>query len=251
MVGWIFGLVILLLLGTIFYKQSIEEFRFNQIEYDQRHELEALYEERVPIVVRNMPKCPVWTQEDVMIRDFYGSERIPGTKKSLRETLLETDRDGVTWSKEYRNQLFSATAAQLWFEKYWSPVLTGLRGWLGDSLPTVGECYYGSRGLYTVTANWQLIVPTEGKIVVSLMTSSQSKYFPKKWRGMFPSKMTKKTVPFVDELKYVDVIVREGTGIWVPAHWHVAWEGADNVVPYVITVDVHTPISWLATRRAK
>lgn len=249
MVGWIFALVVLLFLGTVFYKQSIQEFRLNQIEYDQRHELDGLFEERVPVIIRSIPKCPVWTQEDVMTRDFYASERSPGEKQSLRDLVLSTDRTMVTWPKSYRAHLFGATAASIWFDKYWTPVLSGIRGPLAGLIPVAGECFFGNRGLYKVSANWQLIVPTEGKLVVSLMTSVQSKYFPPKWRGMFPSKMTKKTVPFVEELKYVDVIVRAGTGLWVPAHWYVAWEGADGVTPLVLTTNVHTPISWMMSRK--
>ena len=246
---WIVGISVIFFLGAVFYKQSVQEFRLNQIEWEQRHQLEGLFEERVPIVVRSAPKSPVWTQEDVMQRDFYGASTAPGTQRTLRDLIL--DPEGVAnWTPDYRRHLFGTTAAAIWFDKYWAPVIAGTRGWLADLLPVVGECWFGPRGLDKVSSNWQLIVPTEGAIVVSLMTSRSAKWLPPKWKGLLPSKINRRTVPFADELKFMDVIVRTGTALWVPAHWYVAWEAKDGVPPLVCVVDIHNPISWLVSRKA-
>lgn len=249
MIEWLVGFTVLFFLGVIFYKQSVQEFRLNQIEWDQRHQIDALYDERVPVVVRSMPQPPVWTQEDVMIRDFYGSERPLGEKRSLRDIIMSTDGLGTNWPPAYRQHLWDVTGLALWFDKFWAPVIAGQRGWLAGFLPAAGECFYGPRGLEKVTANWQLIVPTEGAIVVSIMTSKYGRYLPAKWRGLYVSKMTKKTVPFVDELKYVDIIVRPGTALWIPSHWFACWEAKDEgMVPLVAVVNIHTPISYLVSR---
>ncbi len=162
---------------------------------------------------------------------------------------MSTDGVGASWPPAYRQHLWSMTGLGLWFDKFWAPVIAGQRGWLAGLLPAAGECFYGPRGLEKVTANWQLIVPTEGAIVVSIMTSKYERYLPTKWRGMFVSKMSKKTVPFVDELKYVDIIVRPGTALWIPAHWFCCWEAKDEgMVPLVATVNIHTPISYLVSK---
>ncbi len=44
-------IAVLFVIGALFYKQSIQEYRINQIEWEQRHELDSLLEERAPIVV--------------------------------------------------------------------------------------------------------------------------------------------------------------------------------------------------------
>ena len=116
-------------------------------------------------------------------------------------------------------------------------------------LPIIGECYYGERGLDRVSANWQLIMPTEGAIIVSILTNKYEKYLPIRWQGMHIGKMTKKTAPFVEELKYVDIIVRPGTGLWVPTHWFVEWTAKDaGVQPLVCVANLHNPISFLMSR---
>ena len=249
MIEWLVGIAVLFFLGAVFYKQSIQEFRLNQIEWDQRHSIDGLFDERVPLVVRGIPVCPVWTQEDIMVRDFYGQERAPGDKRTIRDIVLSTDAVPAAWSPAFRRHLFGSSGAELWFDGSWAPVVAGQRGWLAKLLPVVGECYFGARGLSQVRANWQLIVPTEGAIVVSIMTSKYSKFLPARWQGMFLNQMSKKTVPFVDELKYVDIIVRPGTALWIPAHWFVSWSAKDEgMQPLVVTVNLHNPISYLVGR---
>ncbi len=251
MIEWLVIIAVLFFLGAVFYKQSIQEFKINQIEWDQRHQLDALFEERVPVVVRGMPQSPVWTQDDVLQRDFYATERGPDGK-ALRETIMAADAIGAIWPTGFRRHIYDASATAIWFAKTWEPVIQSSRGWLASMLPPIGESYFGPRGLDKVRASWQLIVPTEGAIVVSLMTSRNEKYLPKKWRGMMPSQINKKTVPFADELKYMDIIVRQGTALWIPTHWYVAWESKDGgTAPLVCTVDIHTPISYLVARRTK
>lgn len=250
MIEWLVGFAVLFFLGAVFYKQSIQEFRLNQIEWDQRHQIDTLFDERVPLVVRGIPASPVWTQEDIMVRDFYGQERVPGDKRTVRDIVMSPESAGVSWSAAYGRHLFGTSGLELWFDKTWAPVVAGQRGWLAKLLPAAGECYYGERGLYKVTANWQLIMPTEGAIVVSILTSRYEKYLPAKWQGMYVSKMTKKTAPFVDELKYVDIIVRPGTGLWVPAHWFISWAAKDDgLQPLVCIVNLHNPISYLMSKR--
>lgn len=251
MIEWLIVIAVLFFLGAVFYKQSIQEFKINQIEWDQRHQLDSLFEERVPIVVRGIPAAPVWTQDDVLQRDLYAMTRAP-SGQTLRDLIMAADGVDATWPPAFRRHLYDASALAMWFEKTWDPVIQATRGWLASMLPPVGECFYGGRGLEKVAASWQLVMPTEGALTVSLMTSRVEKWLPKKWRGMVPSEINKKTVPFAEELKYMDVIVRQGTALWIPAHWYVAWAAKDGgPAPLVCTVDIHTPISYLASKRAK
>ena len=97
MIEWLVGFAVLFFLGAVFYKQSIQEFRLNQIEWDQRHQIDTLFDERVPLVVRGIPASPVWTQEDIMVRDFYGQERVPGDKRTIRDIVMAPEASGIAW----------------------------------------------------------------------------------------------------------------------------------------------------------
>ncbi len=245
-------IAVLFFLGALFYKQSIQEYRINQIEWEQRHQLDALFEERVPVVVRSMPASPVWTHDDVIAREFYGKERPHGSAESLREIIMSGQYSGAIWDRSYRARIFDAAGAAIWFDKIWTPVLTGTRGWLAGLLPPAGECFIGGQGLMEFKANWTLIVPSEGAIIVSVLNQKEKKLLPTAWSGLDPKKITKEQTPYAGSIQYMDVIVRPGTGLWVPAHWLVSWEAKDEgSVPLVMTVAIHNPVSWLVMGRDK
>ncbi len=237
-------IAVLFFLGALLYKQSIQEYRINQIEWEQRHQLDALFEERVPVVVRNMPSSPVWTHEDVIAREFYGKERPHGSPETLREIIMGGQYKGAIWDQTYRARIFESAGAAIWFDKIWAPVLAGTRGWLAGLLPPVGECFIGDQGLMELKANWTLIVPSEGAIIVNVLNPKEKATLTGNWLGAKPEKLTN------GNLQYIDIIVRPGTGLWVPAHWLVAWEAKEEgSVPLVMTVAIHNPVSWLVSGR--
>jgi hypothetical protein len=52
----------------------------------------------------------------------------------------------------------------------------------------------------------------------------------------------------VGDLKFIDIIVRPGNCIFMPAHWFVSWTTTPeaSVVPMVCEIAYHSPISFLA-----
>ena len=88
--------------------------------------------------------------------------------------------------------------------------------------------------------------------MVNLITTGQDDYLPHPWEGTFPSLYTIGDTPYVWSIKFMDVILRPGHALFVPAHWKIAWEPTEEMmelgVPFVCTVDLHTPWSWLATK---
>ncbi len=243
----------LLLIGALFYRQSLQEYRINQIEWDRRHELDSLFDERAPIVVRGMPQTPVWTHQDVMMRDFYAQTKTPDGKNTLRESLLggqESINNNLTAT--FRKYLYQNVGLGIWCENTWSPVITNTRGWLGSFLPLDGECFVGEQGLMEMKANRTLIVPTEGAIIVQVLAAKEKKWLPKKWSNLFPGRLTAADAPFIGQLKYMDIILRPGTALWIPAHWLVSWTPKEEgEVPLACAIYMHTPISWLAAQESK
>lgn len=239
----------LFLIGALFYRQSLQEYRINQIEWDRRHELDGLFDERAPIVVRGMPQTPVWTHQDIMMRDFYAQTKVPDNKNTLRESILNGQIEASVYPPTYRKYLYQNVGLGIWYENTWSAVLANSRGWLGSLLPSEGECFVGEQGLIEMKANWTLILPTEGAIIVQVLAAKEKKWLPKGWQGLFPGRLTAAHAPFIGQLKYMDIILRPGTALWIPAHWLVSWTAKEEgEVPLTCMIQLHTPISWLAAR---
>ncbi len=248
MIVVLFIIAALFLIGALFYRQSLQEYSINQIEWDRRHELDGLFDERAPIVVRGMPQSPVWTHADIMMRDFYATTKVPDGSKTLREALLNGNDLG-TLPPTFRRYLYQNIALGIWCENTWSAVLANSRGWLGSSIPLDGECFVGEQGLIEMKANWTMIVPTEGAIVVQILAAKEKKWLPTKWKGLFPGRLTSADAPFIGNMKYIDIIVRPGNALWVPTHWLVSWTAKEEgEVPLTCMIQMHTPVSWIATR---
>jgi hypothetical protein len=255
MLWWIFLFVFIFFIGAIFYKQSIQEFRINQIEWGQIGQIHELWEERAPIVVKGVPVPPVWTFQDVGIRPVYNIE-IPKsqTKQTVQTWVGAAEPDAIVpWGTDTAARLAEIASFKPWLQAIWvSKYNRGLRAALSPLFPTVPYLWAGARGLHQVRSQWSLIFPTEGSIVVTLITSGQDDFLPKPWEGTFPSIYSLSDTPYVSSIQYMDVILRPGHALWVPAHWKVAWEPTDDTlkvgVPFVCTLDIHTPWSWLATQ---
>jgi hypothetical protein len=89
-----------------------------------------------------------------------------------------------------------------------------------------------------------------------MMSKKEDKYMPAGWQGRFADSFTVADSPYVSQLKYLDIKLRPGTALLVPAHWKVSWAGAAGAdkgtaeLPFMAIIGLHTPISKLATLAA-
>ena len=253
MLWWIFIFVFIFFVGALFYKQAIREFRINQINWSQIDQLQELWEERAPIVVKDSPVPPVWTFQDVGIRPVYNIE-IPSSQQSVQTWVGAAEADAIVpWQEQTAAKLAEIAALRPWLENVWmSKCNKGIRQFVAPAFPYTPYLWAGARGLHQVRSQWSLIFPTEGSIIVTLITTGQDDYLPSPWEGTFPSLYSLSDTPYVSSIQFMDVILRPGHALWVPAHWKVAWEPTEEMqaigVPFVCTLDIHTPWSWLATQ---
>jgi hypothetical protein len=261
----ILGFVVLFFLGTVFYKQTIQEYRINQIDWDNRDKLINLWEERVPIVVRDSPLPPVWTKSDIEARSIYknltvavpvdskqDSQNAGSTqdskKLSLRDWILTAPWDSkAVWNAADAANFAAASNFETWIKTIWLPCMDGIRTIIPSIFPIKTHFWAGSHGLHIFKANWTLIFPTESSIIVTLMTEKEDQFLPSNWKNSFPRQYTNSDTPYVSSIQYIDVILRPGHSLWIPAHWKVAWEPEkeSEIVSLVCTIDVHSPISWI------
>jgi hypothetical protein len=246
-------LIVLWVILTFFYKQAICEFRLNQLEWaNVRETLPDLMQEKAPIVLRGITQPTIWTKEDVLLRDSYGS--IPLFKEM---TLMDWIRDSqpvaaCPWTDRDAERIAARSGLTVWAEKtlhtaFMSNALS--RAWIHPRY----YCWAGEVGLHRTFAMWTVILPVDGSIQVTIMPETMDAYLPAPplRQGCHPSRLTRRDTPFVGDLKFMDVIVRPGTCLIMPPHWFVSWTAHDTEkLPMVCTVAYHTPISWLAYRLA-
>jgi hypothetical protein len=241
---FLIGLLIFLIL-TFFYKQAICEFRINQIEWDKRLQLQEILSENTPTILRGCQSPPkFWTQEDVMMRSSYGSVQV-FDNQGLSEWITTTDTETVCpWTKEHAEAIASVSGLSTWASIHLNThVLSQLASiWHKP----IYSCWTGQRKLVKTVAPWMAITPTEGEIVLTIMPENVAHALPSDWHNYFPGDLTQYDTPFVADLKYMDIIVRPGTIVFMPAHWYISWKTNGKQVPMVCVIEYHTPISRFA-----
>jgi hypothetical protein len=239
--------LLLFLILTFFYKQAICEFRINQIEWTQKEELGTLLSEKVPLVVRSLPPATFWTHEDALVRPCF--QQIPIFQETtLTDWISTANAQSVCpWKYPQAETIAQAAGVPIWAQKWMNPVVVSpfMTWWLTPRY----HCWAGNVGLRKTFATWTCLFPVDGALVVTIMPENVEASLPSAWAGCFPGQLTAKDTPFVGDLKFIDVILRPGSCLFLPAHWFVSWvskEDSGSKVPMACTISYHTPISLLA-----
>lgn len=243
---------IIFLIAVFFYKQAMTEFRINQIEWSQKDHLARLRSEKLPIVIRTIPPATFWTQKDVCERSVYDEISV-FHEMTLSEWIQTTNHTTVCpWPYSHAEQIAKASGISVWASKWINLSVLGYqRFW---TLPKY-HCWAGNRGLHKTMA-WTFLFCTEGAIHVTIMPESMEQFLPAQWIGLFPADISEKDTPFLKDLKYIDVIVRPGTALFMPPHWIMSWIGSEGspksegsegaASSMVCSISYHTPISYMA-----
>ena len=237
---------VLFLILTFFYKQAICEFRINQIEWSQKDNISALLNEKVPLVLRSIPSATFWTHDDVDVRPCY--KDIPVFKETNLVDWLSSSKSGsiCPWKWAQAESIAKESGLEIWSQRWLNSAVINpfLRFWLFPKY----HCWAGDIGLQKTFATWTCIFPTEGEITATIMPESVQSSLPSRWSGCFPGNLTGRDTPFVGDLKFIDIILRPGNCLFMPAHWFISWTATDKSVktPTVCSISYHTPISWLA-----
>jgi len=246
MLEFILIIAVLFLILTFFYKQAVCEFKINQMEWSQREHSSSLLHEKVPMVIRSIPSATFWTREDVLQRPCFAT--IPVFQEvGLTDWIAAATPDSVCpWKFTQAETIAKESGMVIWANKVMNPVIIHplLRFWLTPRY----HCWAGSMGLYKTFATWTCIFPVDGTIAVTIMSETVESSLPANWLHSFPGQLTKKDTPFIGDLKYMDIVLRPGTCLFMPAHWFVSWLPGSTckIAPMVCTISYHTPISLLA-----
>lgn len=237
---------IIFIILTFFYKQAICEFRINQIEWTQKETLTSLLHEKVPIVMRSIPSATFWTSDDVTARSCF--KHIPIFQETtLSDWINKSTSDSICpWSYTQANTIANVSGINIWSNKWINPIILNplLKLWMFPKY----YCWAGNVGLRKTYATWTCYFPVDGEITLTIMPENIESFLPASWIGCFPSNLTIKDTPFISDLKFIDIIIRPGNCIFMPAHWFVSWTNthASTTIPMVCEISYHTPISLLA-----
>lgn len=240
----IFSVILLVL--TFFYKQAVCEFRINQINWDQREKINGLITEKVPLVIRKIPSATFWTHQDVSVRPCYNS--IPIFREmSLAQWLKNTNSATVCpWNYFEAEAVANKSGISVWSERWLNPLLINpfIKFWTKAKY----YCWSGNVGLRKTFAPWTCLFPVDGEIIVSILPENSQPFLPGNWVGTFPSQLTIRDTPFIGDLKFIDIILRPGNCLLMPAHWFWSWSSSSdaNKSAMACTIAYHTPISSAA-----
>jgi len=230
--------VIVLVLTTItcilffFYKQAIKEFRI--LQTDSLDKVLPLMNERCPIVLLPAPiPMNLWTIKDI--------EQRPVLKQRVEKYMKKAS----TWIEPKEAQEISSQIGfPIWVNQTILPPFKNI--WWGSFLWSQSKVTVGAQGLRPTFGYCTIIMATEGSIQVSLLNESSDPYLPKQWLGKRLSKLKRDDAPLLNQIQFVDVIVRPGSALFVPPHWKVCWENHDKTNSLGIWIDIHHPVSFVS-----
>jgi hypothetical protein len=237
---------VLFLIFTFFYKQAVCEFRINQAEWAQKEKIPDLLGEKIPLVVRSIPPASFWTHQDVLERTCF--ENIPIFQEtSLTHWLKSSQAESICpWKFPQAETIANASGLKVWAHKWINSSIIHpfLNWWITPKY----HCWAGKVGLRKTFATWTCLFPVDGELIVTIMPENVESSLPSNWVGCFPSELTAKDTPFIGDLKFIDIILRPGNCLFMPAHWFVSWTGTESSqqTPMACTISYHTPISLLA-----
>jgi hypothetical protein len=243
---------LIFLFGVLFYKQRREDISILQIESQQLPTSTELFSEKQPLIVRGAAPPQGLTAEG--LKQIPRLASFPVGTVSLSETIAAPSLLGsyglALQTPEQREQLAEELSIPIWAGITWKSVFAPTT-WLGSVAGTLkSQMMIGGQGLSRAVGLYTLILPTDGTYTVSLLSKSSEQYLPtpkEKWLYRYPTTMSVNDTPLIAELKYIDIVLRPGTGLILPPHliYSLQPQSASSWSAAIL-IEYHEPISLLA-----
>lgn len=219
---------VIFIIVWLFYNDSVPEFRINQLEWPNRLTVQNLLSEKLPIILRDAPHLTIWTHEDVLNRPVYSTVPVfEDSKISLwLESVLDKQYVDCPWTLEHARLLGKHSAIDTWSARWLNELMyPSYMSFIGKPK---ASCWVGARTIWRSIAPWTAIMPTEGEIVVSIMPVRGFEHaLPTNPENHWLPRITKYDTPFVGDLKLMDIRLRPGHILLMPAHWYISWEESE------------------------
>lgn len=222
----IFGVIYIIV--WLFYQDSVPEFRINQLEWSNRTTIPVILPEKLPIVLRDIPPLNIWTHDDVIHRQIYSTVPVFQGQTISQWLSQSIDKQLINspWTLQHARMLGNQSGIETWSRKWLHELMyPPYASFIG--CPKY-SCWIGARTIWKSCAPWTVILPTEGEIVVSIMpVKGYSHALPIYPENHWLPRITKFDTPFAGDLKFIDIRLRPGHILMIPAHWYISWEESE------------------------
>ena len=246
-------LFIIIAVCVIVYRGAVHEFQILQKDYTQDTDWTTPLSEQLPIILRDLPKHLLggWTLQKTANRQwpvYIRDER----KRKLRTTWSEWLKH-PTPQPTNREELAAASRLEKTVGAWGTE---GIRrwSWLPASTPqpyVLPNSEY--LGVTKGVAEFTTIVGTDGAPI--LVWIAHEGAIPEsdahELRGKNPWTVTSETIPWIGDVKFIEVKLRPGNAMLIPKHWWYAVTpeaSADQAAAWFWISQFHTPMSWSISR---
>jgi len=241
-------IAVLLFIAVLFYKQANEQFEILQVEATRLQELPTLYQDRSPIVVSDYPTPTLGTHAELQKRQHIMKLMISPTTNLAGLLNNKTFLAHFTFPVKTTEFIAKESGLHVWFEHhlYKSLLPSSYTSFLYSFQTTL---WPQKRGMFRTKAFQTLVMPTQGTAVVTVMLPKMTPYLPAKWTGRAFTSLTMEDTPLLNQIQFIEIILRKGNLLLLPAHLIVDVRSSyDDTAEaaWVFMADIHHPISRLA-----
>jgi hypothetical protein len=239
---------VIFFIAVLFYKQANESFEIIQLEAERLHELPTLYADHAPIVIRGFQVPGLGTHTELEKRKHIMNMAVaPGLSLSA---LLKSkgSLENFAWKKDTSTFLAKETGLHTWFEQtLFTQLLPSAYTKFFYSFQT--SLWPDHRGLFKTKAFQTVLMPTQGTAIVSIMLPKAEPYFPSNWQGRLFHKLTHADTPLLSQIQYLDVKLKKGNLLVLPAHYvvNVRTDDESDESAWIFCAEVHHWISRIAS----
>ena len=238
----LFLLLLACVIATFLWYRSFQEFTILQLKYAP---LLVLPDERVPIVIREIPmqfksswlsvlakqsSLPVLLEDNTrtLLKEYAA------TPKGLYHRLTGTELA----AKFHIHSKFKDT--MMFLAKFWylpvAPLLSPASLWI---LPPSEK----GIGLQRSLAERTVLTVHEGKVTVWLSRETVDVKDILSVLNKDPWSLSVKETPFINDLQYIEVILRAGNSLILPPRSLYGIRAAEEGSAYISRVELHSPLS--------
>jgi hypothetical protein len=242
------------LIAVCFYKQRRNTIELLQLEYNTPDSLKDLGQERQPIIVRGAPFPTTLTLEKLSKMNRLDGFPLANTKMTLldyrtnpKNVLPEYQQSGAPLlTSDQSVKLANELALDTWVNHTVQDMINDMIGIFSMAHTNTAKVLLGGRGMERALPIYTVIMPVEGKYVLSIVNRKTESFLPANWKHRYANTLTINDSPMVGEIQYIDVILRPGTLICIPSHCIYSLE-PDPISEFhsSLVIEVDSPISKL------
>jgi hypothetical protein len=247
-------LVFLLILAflVVAYKGAIHEFQILQKDWKPTIDWSALLAEQLPLVIRNVD--PTWQ-----------AAKIPWTQKAVagKTWPIQLRKDGALFKGRWNEWLTGPPGQPPLTPDTWREISAIIApplpmwedggfhrwSWIPAHITTpLVQIFTNVQPVRRTTAATTLIQATDGAPLTLWLAHEgavPAKVVPA-IKGKDPWSLTADQVPWISEVKFIELRLRPGNAIAIPTHWYWAAK-PEGESSWCWIAEWQTPVSWIVS----